>query len=444
MTSPNLPPPAPMPDLHRMIGTSVLGRPLLVRHLGPEDAPLRVLLLCGQHGDERGIRRALAEFLEAEQCNLCGNPSLQVAVLAEANPDGAEQRTRTNAEHVDLNRDHLLLQAPETRAIHRFVADWEPHLVVDLHNYPSRRAHLVRKNLRLAWDVCLDHPTNPATSLGSGHPLLDSLMQALDGRLADHGHLFGRYSIVDGAVGVRHGTPALVDARNVLSLRYGCLTLLLEARNPGELETRDERQRVRHAVAEALRGILDWAVSCEEQLIRLRPDGNINPRVPLRYRRRAASAPAEIPVVDLSSAQAGTLLFPRYRPYVEGRRSISPPPAYAVPLEQSALLGLLSRQGFHGHLANDSARYTVEQLVLSAPYRVAETVTADVSLAGSVIFPFRQRGGRLLALLLEPESRYARHTLLDWDASSNPAYPVRRVLETEGALRHKIFPEVIR
>jgi hypothetical protein len=444
MTSPDLLPPTPCPDLHRIIGTSVLGRPLVVRHLGSQDAPLRVLLLCGQHGDERGIRRALAEYLEAEQGVLRDRAGLQVAVLAEANPDGAAKRTRANADHVDLNRDHLLLRAPETRAIHRFVATWEPHLVIDLHNYPSRRAHLVRQNLRLAWDVCLDHPTNPATTLGQGQPLVDSLMQSLDGRLAGCGHLFGRYAIVDGAAGVRHGTPALVDARNVLSLRYGCLTLLLEARNPGELETRDERQRVRNAVAEALRGILDWAVSHEEQLIRLRPDGDLDSRVPLRYRRRTAATPAEIPVVDLVSAQAGTLLFPRYRPHVEGRRSICAPLAYAVPLEQSTLLGLLGRQGFHGHLASESSRYTVQQLVLSAPHRVADTVTADVSLAGSVIFPFRQRGGRLLALMLEPESRYTRQVLLDWDAASNPAYPVRRVLHQEGATRHEIHPEVIR
>lgn len=40
---------------------------------------------------------------------------------------------RPNAQGLDLNRDYIKLEAPESRAMVRFVTEWDPHIVMDLH-----------------------------------------------------------------------------------------------------------------------------------------------------------------------------------------------------------------------------------------------------------------------------------------------------------------------
>jgi hypothetical protein len=371
----------PNPTHSRLIGLSNLGRPLLVHHHGSPQAPLRVFFLAGQHGDERAIQRAaqrLSASLEASP-ELLGH-TLQVAILPSANPDGLALRSRHNAQGLDLNRDHLHLRTPETQAIHRFVAQWRPHLTVDMHNFPSRRLHLLHRGLRLAWDLCLDFPTNPAISLRDGHPLLASLAQSLDHRLTADGFRYGRYTMVDPNGGSRHGTPQLVDARNVLALRYGTPVVLLEARNPSSRNSPHDHRHIRRATLLSCHELLRWATAHTDSLLALEAHPPTPSRVPLRSRRRPAPEPHPVPVIDLATGRPLLLPTAPYRPRVEGRRSVHLPFAYAVPLSATAILELLRRQ----------------HLLPATPSPIP----------GYQLIPVTPTTGPLLALLLEADSAF--------------------------------------
>jgi hypothetical protein len=429
------------PVVSRTIGFSVQGKPLEVQHWGSATAGLRVLFVCGQHGDERGIRRALGDFLRKDlPVLLAEEPDVQVCILADANPDGAAARSRLNAQGIDINRDHLMLEAPETRAIHRFVQSWQPQLVVDMHNFPSRREHLTTKGLRLGWDVCMDYPSNPATGFGKGHPVIDNLMDALKLDLGLNGYRFGRYSILKADGSARHSTPHLVDARNVLTLRHGAVTLLLEARNPGTNESRTERRHVRRAVAHACSGILRWCRQHWEALGQLGRDLPANDRIPLRHRRRVDDAGLEVPVAAVDNSEESALHFPTYRPHTQGRRRIEPPFGYAVPLAEHGLLQVLARHGFHSFLAGRGERFAVSESIYGFRKASNQEGTSklpgvsrlryDRSLEGFVVFPYAQAGGRLLALMLEATSVYALHRRLPSANEIQPGTicPVRRVV----------------
>ncbi len=149
------------------IGRSAEGREILAVRLGKGRA--RVAVVAGQHGSEPAPPLAILRFLEtlardrallkrvAESCRLMLVPL--------ANPDGfsklrgclercgapswrcecADARLLSSGD--DMNRDWLLLRNPETRAIHRELNDFDPHIVLDLHEFyavggcPPRWAH---------------------------------------------------------------------------------------------------------------------------------------------------------------------------------------------------------------------------------------------------------------------------------------------------------------
>lgn len=133
------------------LGKSVSGTPLVLEIFG--SGAERMLIFGGIHGDEPTsavVARRLADYLRTDWDLLEGRT---IAILAEANPDGLEKKTRTNANGVDLNRNFPAknwkrhgkrhgakpLSEPESRAIVRAVEISKPDRIVSIHS--ARRGH---------------------------------------------------------------------------------------------------------------------------------------------------------------------------------------------------------------------------------------------------------------------------------------------------------------
>ncbi len=112
---------------------------------------LVVLMLGNLHGGEVDGKEALC-LLAREICQATNHPFLKDFILAIVplyNPDGNERMApdhrpnqdgprngmgiRANGQGLDLNRDLVKLEAPETRALVGFLNEWDPALVLDLH-----------------------------------------------------------------------------------------------------------------------------------------------------------------------------------------------------------------------------------------------------------------------------------------------------------------------
>src|SRR5437660_8551256 len=283
-----------------LIGHSEAGRPISVVHVGGETAPLRILIVAGQHGDERRGRQAVTQFVEHGQPAQDRAAPVGIAVVPDANPDGTAQGVRTNARGVDLNRDHLRLAAAETRALHQFVRSWRPHLVVDVHDFPPRRRHLLVRQLVYCQDVFLDVPTHPAAqhaALGlDGWRFLPPVLAGLSAA----GWRCARYTRVTNSARVRHSTPDVVDARNGLALRYRLPTVLVEARGRSTRDAPGLEAHVLAGVARTLDLIVQWAQDHRAELIGLiwpiarigdPPGRAVDDSVPVRTRYRPAAGP---------------------------------------------------------------------------------------------------------------------------------------------------------
>lgn len=60
---------------------------------------------------------------------------VNVIIVPRINPDGSYQFNRRLASGIDANRDHVKLESPELRALHREFNKYSPEVVIDAHEY---------------------------------------------------------------------------------------------------------------------------------------------------------------------------------------------------------------------------------------------------------------------------------------------------------------------
>ena len=402
--------------LRRRIGRSTLGRPLDAFLLGPSEAALRLLVIAGQHGDEpRGRAAARRWMIETATGVSERRPTETIAraAILDANPDGSTAGTRRNARRADLNRDHLVLAEPETRAIHAFVRRYRPHLIVDVHDYPARRRVLLARGWTVDPDVQLAGPTNPAVRTALGPADLEDLMDRLRRDLGSLGYAVAPYTLFRRSGKARPSTMNTLDARNVLSLRYGIPTFLVEGRDAGRQETDEEARRTVAAQSAALGSIDAWAQEHAALLLRGSPEPHPDEPIPLDARWGPAPTPPMLALRRTSSGEREVVPWTPYHGTVQVRAVLRLPRAYAVRADASAVTDLLGRQGFRSEWPRSRRLGLVERLLREesalppAPSDPARPGTDGLmDLQGYVIYPVDPRGGRALALWLEARSRF--------------------------------------
>jgi hypothetical protein len=120
------------------IGQSVEGRS--INHVWFGSGPMHVLLWSQMHGDEATATTALLDILRLVALHRADAPvrrlldKLTIHFVPMVNPDGAERWQRRNAQGIDINRDALLLQSPEGRALQALRDRLQPALGFNLHN----------------------------------------------------------------------------------------------------------------------------------------------------------------------------------------------------------------------------------------------------------------------------------------------------------------------
>lgn len=413
------------------IGCSVLGRPLQVRFLGNARASLRMLIVAGQHGDEPLAREATKRFEHRMKAFHPAHWSL--AILEDANPDGAAQETRHNAQNRDLNRDHQLLLTPEVQSLHQFIRTWQPHWILDVHTFAPRRKKLLSRNLVYYHSVLLDIPNNPSLTAGLLpennahflHHVIDELNQAQ--------HRSDRYVVLNPPDQFRYSVADILDARNGLTLRHQAMTVLLEGRQG---KTQQANERTVAGLCAAMERILGWAVT--HGPCRLPPLPSPGDLVSLRNRYEPTRSPKIVSFWNASETLVGEVdLTADFCGTVISTRQVHLPCAYAVPKRMQPLLQVLQRHGFVTTEApsEHAEQYTIHKLVPSTTRnRAARSLTTTmrnvkIQPEEYVFFPVEQRGGQALAVFLEPESKYGlcRHPEADLSLEGDPTYPVLRI-----------------
>jgi hypothetical protein len=223
------------------LGASQRGLPLpllLLTASGRIDPRLPTVLIIGQqHGNEPAGGEAalvLAQQLAGPKARVLRR--VNVLIIPRANPDGANAFTRASANGLDVNRDHLLLNTPEARAIAVAVRKYKPQVMLDLHEFTVAGRWLEKFGAVMKYDALLQ----PATVGNLDAELADhaqrDYVERIHALLAANGltsfayHTTGSDDSQDKTVSMGGVQPD--TGRNVGGLRPA-ISLLIEARGVG-------------------------------------------------------------------------------------------------------------------------------------------------------------------------------------------------------------------
>ena len=440
------------------LGRSAGGRPIhavRIRPLRPAALSWRLLLIGQQHGDEPAGKEALVQLLS----DLAEDPALLPAgvelwMVPQANPDGAAAGRRRNDAGADLNRDHLLLDQPETRALHRLARLVRPHVVVDCHEFDRTSTDYLDRGW-LEWPLATMDSANSLLLPEAVYDAGLTWVEAAEEPMREAGIRYQRY-LVGGAPPegeLRPSTLEADDARNGLAL-LGSLGFIIET---GRRRADPDPEADLTTRVGAVRLLLDRFLGDRD--LRAASLGAV-------AETRAASPPAflpvnalwgsteprpsSLPVVDRDSGAVLHVITPNLMLDRVLKHSVAAPVAWVVPPGHvETHLQLVTRHGLeHRVLATRAEavvqpcrldrveehfdplhkRYAGRQVVSCAP---PMEVTVP---AGSLVVPLDQPDWRVAAALLEPQQVFG---LYQWPrmaatVASDGILPVRRVLQWRG------------
>jgi hypothetical protein len=332
---------------------------------------------------------------------------------------------RANAQGLDLNRDHMKVEAPETRALVRLMNTYDPHVLIDLHttNGPLQAYHLTYAP-----------PLNPNTDAGIVELLRGDWLPSVSRAIREkHGWEYYYYGFTPwrGSDLERGWYTFGHEPRyntNYIGLRnrFG---ILGEAYSYAPFEER---------ILAALRFVEELANWAQRNASRIRRAVERADAADLRGRELALSAdferapePAEILMGEVAEERnpysGETMLrmldvrhvermpeFGTFRP----TRTERAPAAYLVPAELEGVLRALDDHGVRWSALARERRLSVERFVIDSLvtaereyqghrertlFGTYETVELTIP-AGTAVVAVEQPLGRLAFLLLEPLS----------------------------------------
>ncbi|NWJ41938.1 MAG: DUF2817 domain-containing protein [Geothrix sp.] len=412
---------------------------------GGDKARFKVLYYAQQHGDEVAGKDAQLTLIR----DIAARPSLlpedvDLYLMPMLNPDGAEAHRRVNGAGADLNRDHLLLAQPETRALHRVARRIRPHLAVDSHEFGRDSEDYAKRGWE-AWPIITMDACN--------HPLIPDYLKAAALEAvasaaplqARAGHAYRRYTVggPPPEEEIRPSTSEVDDGRNGMGT-LGALSFIIEAgvRHRAADPSADLGERVDgyRILYRHLLGDRAW----RDRIRRLAERARREPLPPFiatnTFWANVGGKVSAVKVRDLATGR--TLEVPTAMAMTDlvVKGSVPTPRAYAIePAAAARFIPVLEAQGLRWEALAAPRRAKVERvqfLRLEAPYDdlyqrykdrqiVARQPQVDLDLpAGTLIVPLDQDLARRAIQVLEPCLLYGLYGYPGFRELAQPGAPL--------------------
>ncbi len=424
-------------------------------------------IVGAKHGNEQSAKEA--SLMLIRDLTVGGlQPLLEKVnflILPAANPYGNWFDIRMNEQDLDLNRDQVKLESPESEAINSIFREWMPEATMDVHEKGDD-----------FYQVSIGCVSNPNIHASLQEFSRNVLLLEVNRKLKDKNITFYEYLVtqrmgIDSSAGVnyseddrgkrvfmmRYSTTDLNDGRNSPGI-YESLSFIQEGASRHDLETLEERTLYQYyglrflaesvgehgeeiiSLVRGLRGELLQKAGeySEDDLVHLRMKYVRDEKEPFIKIKQFARA--ERPILGLlkEDKKAGDpltygdvipysrptdrkieeVVVENWFPKVSPTKSVIRPLAYLIPSQYEDVMDTLVRHGikvdiFVEDCFLDTQVYTITEIVEAEyDYLPPQKISVEkkemntVAKQGDFYVTCTQEGAHLISCLLEPESQY--------------------------------------
>ncbi len=391
------------------------------------DAKPIVLISAQQHGNEPAGKEALlivANKLLNEEKSLLVN--LDIILVPQVNPDGAEAGVRRNANKMDLNRNHVILSEPESQAIHKLFLDWMPEVTLDIHETDVLKKDWIANGIIKDAEEMFGAVSN----LNIPKDIIDysrnTFLPSVGKKINTDGFRYSEYIVgspFNGKI-VRHSTTNVNDGRQSMGI-YNTMSFVVECIRFGDLITKIERRVSGHVSAvnsflktidENHKYILSLINNERSKLLEEKSGKRI--AIQMDYYKDSKNKYLNFPIFNLKTWHHEITKLDNYYPLVKIKKTVTKPFAYIFSANEKKLIKLLGKHQIEvERLKNDSEIDVKKYYILHVtPSREEGKKSEAIDLqttyekmkfkSGDFIVYLNQKSSNLIPLLLEPESSY--------------------------------------
>lgn len=418
---------------------------------GKDKNKIKVLIFAQQHGNEpsgkEGTLLLMKDIAEGKLNKLFSK--IELILIPQMNPDGGEKNKRFNGRGLDLNRNHLILTAPETQALHNVFNQYLPEATLDVHEYYPYGKEWIKFGARKNNDEQIGSVTNSNVSIKIKKLQREIFLPYIKEYLSKNG--FTCFEYIPGGVPekeyIRLSTFDINDGRQSFG-SMNTFSFIFEGMNG-----RDSIDNIKHRALgqyTAMKAYLEFVaknknliknlVVSEREKLLLSKAGE-----PVAIQMNHFKNGSKLTVTMLSTySNTDTLVtVENYRPVVKPTLEVKKPEGYLIPKSSDELVGWVKRQGFTFSSFELEKKMKVEQYLISKidsidfegdPVINPTVDKKEITLnnpSDYYFIPTKQLAGNIIVQALEPQSMIglATYKIFEHLVRENELYPILRVVK---------------
>ncbi len=407
---------------------------------------LNVMFMAQQHGNEpsgkEGLLLLISYLCQDNQNQLLD--SLNIILIPQCNPFGAEHDTRRNGENIDMNRDHLLLRTKENQIIHAVFEKYLPEMTVDFHEYYPFGDDWIEFGYRKNIDIQLGGLTNINIDPALRNYFYENTFPFVKQKIEAAGFSFFEYTLGNFATGerLRHSTVDVNDGRQSFGIA-GTYSMIVEGINGRD--SNDELERRSKSQFLTALSLLENAAANKtalQHLVSLARKGiaQSNDSIAIRMEHIDNGSQLYYPLLSLKSGKDTVFVVDDYHPKVVATLSVLPPSGYLIPAGDSLLVAWLKRSNFSfagGYLGDGNifeyrillkTETTAEGIPSILPVVEKQQITSQLNPSDYYFVPTNQLYKQKIITALEPQSMYGLASYQQFSYLINQShFPILRV-----------------
>ncbi len=416
-----------------------------------DTSKIRVLIFAQQHGNEQsGKEGALIlarELLKPHNKYLFNR--IDLALIPQVNPDGSERNVRRNANGVDLNRNHLILTEPETRAVHTLFNKYLFEATMDVHEYYPYTESWVKFGYVKNFDEQIGTTTNPNVSEEIRNISNNEFLPFIESYLNKKGFSFHNY-ILGGPPGdelFRHSTYDINDGRQSFGI-LNSFSVIMEGKNGRD--SIDNIQRRAEGQAAGMLCFLEFIYQNKDKIKSIvqserkkfapfNPGGNVT----IQLDHINVGKKLNLLLFSLSTKIDTLLTVSDYHSIVKSLYDVKRPFGYLIPKYLRGVVDWAKHNNIVMHQVTRIPEVKFEKYFISSidstnfegdkvvnPVVEVIEIKDEIKLEDYFFIPTNQIRSNLIVIALEPKSTLGLPTYKEFEflLKKDQAYPILRII----------------